>query len=152
MPLGSSDYLYVDQDVPFLSMVLKGIVPMYSQYVNFEANKTENFLQMVESGIYPSFYLAWEDSSKLIYTNSSHLYSLEYETYRNTIAQYDEALREVAEKTGDANIVSHEILENGLIKVSYSNGTVVYVNYTENSLSADGYSVDALSYKVGENG
>lgn len=152
MPLGSSDYLYVDQDVPFLSMVLKGIVPMYSQYVNFEANKTENFLQMVESGIYPSFYLAWEDSSKLIYTNSSHLYSLEYETYRNTIARYDEALREVAEKTGDANIVSHEILENGLTKVSYSNGTVVYVNYTENSLGADGYSVEALSYKVGENG
>ncbi len=152
MPLGSSDYLYVDQDVPFLSMVLKGIVPMYSEYVNFEANKTENFLQMVESGIYPSFYLAWEDSSKLIYTNSSHLYSLEYETYRDTIARFDGALREVAEKTEGANIVAHQVLENGLTKVSYSNGSVVYVNYTESSLSADGYTIDALSYKVGENG
>ena len=44
MPLGSSDFLYLDQDIPFLSLVLKGVMPMYSDYVNFEANKTENFL------------------------------------------------------------------------------------------------------------
>jgi len=150
MPLGSSDYLYVDQEIPFLSMVLKGILPMYSEYVNFEANKTENFLQMVESGIYPSFYLAWEDSSKLIYTNSENLYSLDYSSYSGTIAEYDAALRELAEKTDGAFVLRHETLENGLVKVSYDNGVVVYVNYTESDLSADGQSVAALSYKVGE--
>lgn len=58
----------------------------------------------------------------------------------------------MAEKTEGANIVAHQVLENGLTKVSYSNGSVVYVNYTESSLSADGYTIDALSYKVGENG
>lgn len=152
MPLGSSDYLYVDQDIPFLSMVLKGIVPMYSEYVNFEANKTENFLQMVESGIYPSFYLTWEDSSKLIYTNSNNLYSLEYETYADTIVEYDAALRALAQQTDGAYVISHETLENGLVKVCYDNGVVVYVNYTENDLTADGLTVDALSYKVGERG
>lgn len=150
MPLGSSDYLYIDQEIPFLSMVLKGIVPMYSKYVNFEANKTENFLQMVESGIYPSFYVTAEDSSKLIYTNSSNLYSLEFDSYSETIAQYDRELRAVAEKVGTACIVGHEQLENGLIKVTYDNGVTIYVNYTQTALSADGVTVDALSYKVGE--
>lgn len=150
MPLGSSDYLYVDQEIPFLSMVLKGILPMYSEYVNFEANKTENFLQMVESGIYPSFYLAWENSSKLIYTNSDSLYSLDYNSYSDTITEYDAALRALAEQTGDAHIIRHETLDNGLVKVSYDNGVVIYVNYTANDLSADGQTVAALSYKVGE--
>lgn len=150
MPLGSSDYLYVDQDIPFLSMVLKGIIPMYSEYVNFEANKTENFLQMVESGIYPSFYLAWEESSQLIYTNSNKLYSLEYDSYSDTIVEYDTALRALAEKTAGAHIVGHETLAGGLVKVSYDNGVTVYVNYTEKTMTADGVSVDALSYKVGE--
>ena len=150
MPLGSSDYLYIDEEIPFLSMVLKGIVPMYSEYVNFEANKTENFLQMVESGIYPSFYVTGEDSSKLIYTNSSNLYSLEFGSYTSTIAQYDRDLRAVAEKVGTACIVNHERLENGLVKVTYDNGVTIYVNYTETALSADGVTVDALSYKVGE--
>ena len=150
MPLGSSDYLYVDQDIPFLSMVLKGILPMYSEYVNFEANKTENFLQMVESGIYPSFYLTWEDASKLLYTNSNNLYSLEYDSYKNTVAEYDAAMRALAEKTDGATIISHEIIKDGFVKVSYDNGVCVYVNYTEKSCSADGISVPALSYKVGE--
>ena len=150
MPLSSSDYLYLDQEIPFLSMVLKGVVPMYSEYVNFEANKTENFLQMVESGMYPSFYVAAEDSSKLIYTNSNNLYSLEYASYRDTIAEYDAALRALAEKTGSACIVGHEILDNGIVKVTYDNGVKIYVNYTESDLSADGLTVDALSYKAGE--
>ena len=150
MPLSSSDYLYLDQEIPFLSMVLKGVVPMYSEYVNFEANKTENFLQMVESGMYPSFYVAAEDSSKLIYTNSNNLYSLEYDSYRDTIVEYDAALRALAEKTDGACIARHEILDNGLVKVTYDNGVKIYVNYTESALSADGLTVDALSYKAGE--
>lgn len=150
MPLGSSDYLYVDQNIPFLSMVLKGIVPMYSQYVNFEANKTENFLQMVESGIYPSFYLTWEATSGLIYTNSSNLYSLEFETYRSTVAQYDAELRQLAQLTDNAHIIRHENLADGVVKVTYDNGVAIYVNYTEHDFTADGVSVGAMSYKAGE--
>ena len=150
MPLSSSDYLYLDQEIPFFSMVLKGIVPTYSEYVNFEANKTENFLRMVESGMYPSFYITAEDSSKLIYTNSSDLYSLEYASYQDTIVEYDKALRALADKVGTACIIDHEILDNGLVKVTYDNGVKIYVNYTESELSADGLTVDALSYKESE--
>lgn len=150
MPLDSSDYLYIDEEIPFLSIVLKGIVPTYSEYVNFEANKTENFLKMVEAGMYPSFYVTAEDSSKLIYTNSNNLYSLEFESYRATIAQYDRELRALAEMVGTSVITNHEILDNGLVKVTYENGVRVYVNYTNSTLTADGVTVDALSYKVGE--
>ena len=150
MPLGSSDYMYVNEEVPFLSMVLKGILPMYSDYVNFEANKTEFFLQMVESGVYPSFYLTYENSSKLIYTNSSDLYSTEYGTYKDTVIAYDEALREVAASVEGAYITKHEKLDNGVTRVSYDNGVVIYVNYSENNVTVDGYSIEAMSYKVGE--
>ncbi len=150
MPLGSSDYLYVDQDIPFLSMVLKGILPMYSDYVNFEANKTENFLQMVESGIYPSFYLSWEKTSQLLYTNSSNLFSLEFENYKDTVVQYDKALRALAAKTDGAHIIRHDTLDTGIVKVSYDNGVAVYINYTEANYTVDGITVEALSYKVGE--
>ena len=148
MPLSSSDYMYLDREVPFLSMVLKGIVPMYSDYVNFEANKKENFLRMVESGMYPSFYVAAEDSSKLIYTNSSDLYSLEYASYRDTIVEYDRELRAIAGKTSGACIVSHELTDSGLAKVTYDNGVTVYVNYTGSALSDGDVTVDALSYTV----
>ena len=148
MPLSSSDYLYLDREIPFLSMVFKGIVPTYSEYVNFEANKKENFLRMVESGVYPSFYIAGEDSSKLIYTNSSDLYSLEYASYRDTIVEYDKALREIAVKVGDSCIVKHEISDSGLVKVTYGNGVTVYVNCTGSAQSDGDVTVDPLSYEV----
>lgn len=151
MPMGSSDYPYIDQEVPFLSMVLKGIVPMYGEYVNFKANKQENLLQMVETGIFPSFYLAWEDSSKLIYTNSNNLYSLTFSTYEDTVVDYDRELRTLASRTEGATITNHEILENGLVRVSYSNGVVIYVNYSEKDLQTEsGATVAKLSYKVGD--
>ncbi len=149
MPLGSSDYMYTDEEVPFLSMVLKGIVPMYSDYVNFEANKTELFLQMVESGVYPSFYITYENSSALIYTNSSDLYSTEYSTYKDTIVEYDEELRQVAEAVSGAIIVKHEKLDNGVTVVTYDNGVVVYVNYSEKEQSVGNVVIPAMSYKVG---
>lgn len=150
MPLGSSDYMYVDQEVPFMSMVLKGIIPMYSDYVNFEANKQEFFLQMVEAGVYPSFYLTYENSSKLLYTNSSNLFSTEYDTYKDTIAQYDKELRKVSEVTADALIIDNEKLDNGVTVVTYDNGAKVYVNYSEEAQTVDNVTVNAMSYKAGE--
>jgi hypothetical protein len=152
MPLGSSDYMYLDEEIPFLSMVLKGVMPMYSDYVNFEANKQEFLLQMVESGVYPSFYLTYENSSALIYTNSADLYSTEYSVYKDTIAEYDKELREVNDAVQDAFITKHEKLDNGVTRVTYSNGVKIYVNYTDAAQTVDDVTVEAMSYsyKVGE--
>ncbi len=150
MPLGSSEYQYVTEEVPFLSMVLKGIIPMYSDYVNFEANKTEFFLKMVEAGVYPSFYVTYESSSALIYTNSNDLYSTQFSTYKDTIVEYDTELRELAELTDGAYIINHETTDEGVVKVTYDNGVVIYVNYEDEDIVVDGITVGAESYKVGE--
>ncbi len=149
MPLGSSKYMYVDEEVPFLSIVLKGSIAMYSDYINFEANKTEFFLQMIESGVYPSFYVTYESSSDLIYTNSSDMYSTAYSTYRDMIIEYDTELRAVADAVDGAYIIDHEKLDNDVTRVTYDNGVVIYVNYSESDQVVDGYTIEALSYKVG---
>jgi hypothetical protein len=48
--------------------------------------------------------------------------------------------------------VNREYLDdkNEVVKVTYDNGKAVYVNYSENSVTVDGVSLDGLSYKVGE--
>ncbi|HAB60247.1 MAG TPA: hypothetical protein DCE48_06000, partial [Lachnospiraceae bacterium] len=88
IPVGSSDYIFADEDVPFLSIVLKGIMPLYGDYTNFEADKNEYFLKLVETGISPSFYITYEDTSKLLYTNSCDIYSAKYSVYKNEIIEY----------------------------------------------------------------
>jgi len=148
MPLGSSAYMYEDEEIPFMSMVLKGSIPMYSDYVNFQANKNEFKLQMIEAGIYPSFYLTYEDSADLIYTNSSDLYSTKYDTYRDTVIAYDTEFKEIADATEGAFILRHDKVSAGVNKVTYDNGVVIYVNYTDKAVTADDVTVDALSAKV----
>lgn len=148
MPLYTSSYIFEDESVPFLSIVLKGIMPVYSEYVNFEANKQEFFLKMVETGTCPSFYITKESAADLIYTNSSDIYSSEYSVYRDDIISYTKELEAVHEKTAGASIVGHEIRGNGITVVSYDNGVKIYVNYGTEPQSADGHTLEGMSYLV----
>ena len=152
LPLHTSGYQYIDQEVPFLPIVLKGVVPTYSEYVNFEANRQEFFLQMAETGTYPSFYITKENASALIYTNSNELYSVQYASHRDTILAYDRQLRALAEKTADAVITDH-VMDGDLRCVTYSNGVKVYVNYGHTPAETpDGLTVDAMSFIIAEGG
>ena len=153
MPISSSMYVYTSSEIPFLTSVLKGSMKVYSEYVNFEANQTEFFLKLIETGVYPSFLLTYESPTVLQYTNSSWDYSSDYEQYISVISEFNQDLKAVNEKTEGASIVKHQMNydgNNNLTKVTYSNGTVVYVNYSEDAVSADGETIDGLSYKVGE--
>lgn len=150
MPLYTSSYIYEDECIPFMSMVLKGVIPVYSDYVNFEANKQEFFLKMVETGTYPSFYITKESSADLIYTNSSYIYSSEYSVYKDTIIEYTRELQAVNEKVEGAYIKKHEIRDNGITVVTYDNGVTIYINYSSSRQSADGHTLEGMSYKVVE--
>lgn len=149
MPIADSDYIYTDQSVPFLSIALKGILPMYGDYVNFEANEREYFLKLVETGIYPSFYLTYENPSELIYTNSSDVYTAQYSVYRDQILNYYDELSEVSERTKGSMIVNHEITDTGVTIVTYDNGVKLYINYDETERKAEDVTVPALSYVIG---
>lgn len=152
MPVNSSNYIFTDEEVPFMSIALKGILPMYADYTNFEANRSEYFLELVETGIYPSFYLTWEDPVELLYTNSSDLYTSKYSVYKSEIVEYYDKLKEVNDAVAGATIVDHEKTADGLAIVTYSNGTKVYVNHSEKAVDYDGMTIEGMSYKVGEVG
>lgn len=148
MPLYDSSFVYEDEFVPFLSIVLKGVMPVYSDYVNFEANKSEQFLKLVETGMFPSFYITATSSSELINTNSSDIYSSEYSVYRDTILEYTSELKEINEAVSGAFISEHEIFDSGVRRVTYTNGVKIYVNYSEKSETCDGITLESMSYKV----
>ena len=145
MPLYTSSYIIEDEFVPFLSIVLKGVMPVYSEYVNFEANRQEFFLKMIESGTYPSFYITKESSDELIYTNSNDIYSSQYSTYADRIEEYTKELKSINDKVKDATITSHDIFGSA-VRVIYSNGVKIYVNYGETEVSVDGIVLAPMTY------
>lgn len=150
MPVGSSDYIFTDEEVPFFTIVLKGSLPMYSDYVNFEANKNEFFLQLVEMGVNPSFYITYESSANLQNTNSSNIYSSQYSVYKETMIEYYTQLKEVFDQINGAHIMNHEKYDQVSV-VTYDNGVKIYVNYSDDTTyKIDGLEIEPMSYKVGE--
>lgn len=147
-PLYGSNYKFVDQEIPFFAIVLKGSLDLYSEYVNFQADGTEFYLKMIESGVFPSFLLAKESPSELLYTDSHGLYSLLYDEYAELIAAYYPVFRELAEQTAGAFIVDHS-RDGEVATVTYSNGYRVYVNYGHQAANRDGVTIAPQSYEAG---
>lgn len=147
LPISSSDYVFVDEDIPFIALTLSGIMPLYAEYANFQANQERFFLQLVEQGLNPSFLITHESPADLINTNSSYIYSSQYERYEEMIQEYYRELKAVHNQTAGAFIVGYD-RQGGVTKVTYDNGVEVFVNYQEQPVSREGHLIEALSYKV----
>jgi len=150
LPLATSNYNYISREVPFLPMVLKGILPYYSDYANFEPNRTKFLLKMVEYGAYPSFLLTWEDSTELKDTNSSDFFASKFTDYEPVVKEYYRLFRELHDRIGDAGIQKHEALSEDVVKVVYDNGVEIVVNYGRQDFPYRNATVEPQSYRLFE--
>lgn len=147
MPIASSDYTYVKRDIPFLAITVSGKIPYYTEYVNFQANNAKFFLHLVEQGTRPTFLLTAEDPIKLQNTNSNDIYSAKWELYQDMIPQWANELASLHEVIGKAQITGHTF-QGDLVRVEWSNGVKVYVNFGSTEASMDGVTAGPLSYTV----
>lgn len=143
----SSNYVFVGEEVPFLPIVLKGSIPYYAPYINFNANHEAYVLNMIEYGAYPSFIVTQENASHFQLTNSSGLYSTQFDLYEEQIVEYDKIFKDIANEIGTSEIVDH-IRDGKSVTVSYSNGVKILLNYASADTIIDGVNVKAMSYEV----
>lgn len=144
-PISSSNYLIETQSVPFLQMVLSGKVEMYSMPFNLNFTGREYILRLIDYNVYPSFTLTEQDSIDLFGTNSSGVFTSQYDMWKNTVESvYNEVngvLREVIGET----VTDRFAVGNGAVATVYSNGTTVVVNYSSEQIVYNGVTVEAQS-------
>lgn len=148
MPLSGSNYSYASTEIPFLSMVLKGYIPMYSEYCNLNASPEDYILKLAESGVFPNFIITQEDNTKLMNTSLDYIFTSRFDDFKDIIVKDYSNLKELNEKVSEAVIVDHQILEPDFVCVTYDNGVKVYVNYTGTVKQADNIEVESKSFKV----
>lgn len=148
MPLSASNYSYISKEVPFLPIVLRGYLPYWAEYSNFKANETQYFLKMLEYGAYPSFLLTKESPNKLRNTNSSYIYTSEYEVLKPTIENYYESIGSVLRLVEGSGIKSHTYLNDKVVSVLYDNGVNILINYSDSGYKDGEIAVGAMSYQV----
>lgn len=159
---GNADYLYrmpitnygltiTDYAVPFVQMVVSGLIP-YSAGTFETGNLTYDLdiqkLEWIEFGALPYFYLTYEDALKLKDTGLNFLFTSTYSFWRERVI---DTYKEFEENFGDTygeQMISHEVLSEDIKRVEYSNGKIIYLNYSEKEVIIDGVTIPAKGYTV----
>jgi len=148
MAMSTSNYNFISAEVPFIPIVLKGYIPYWATYTNFEADEDKFFLKLLEYGAYPSFLLTEESPIELRDTNSSYIYTSEYKVLKEKLIQYYDEIGSVLEQVESVSILSHTQLAEDIVCVEYENGVKIVINYSDQDYSYNNTIVPGMSYHL----
>jgi len=152
LSFSSSRFDIVDRSIPFYQLVMNGAKKYASSAANLTASVNDATLHAIETGSALTFLLSEVDYDDLRDTKLTTLYSIGYDQYAKDVTEAYNTLQEVYDATEGSTITKHSYLQDGVAKTEYANGAVVYVNYNNRSVTADGMRVSSNGYLVVEGG
>ena len=151
VPLKDNDYYIVDETVPFYEMLIHGYIDYAGSVINLSDtyDKADVVLSLVETGASPHFIFTWENASEIKNTGLNRFYATTYDNWKeDAIAIYRE-VNEALKLVDGAEMTGHEIMNENIRAVTYSNGITIYVNTGYEDQSINGMTVPARSYEIG---
>lgn len=116
--------------------------------MNFNALGDDRLLTMVDFGINPSYVLTEEDTYKMRYTPAADFYTTTRSNYQDEVIENYHYINDALKHVIGATIEQREVIETGLVKVTYSNGVIIFINYNYTTRFLTEGVVSARSYKV----
>lgn len=148
----NSGYDLEDESVPFYQMVFHGYVSYSLGATNLSSNPSEQTLRCIEYGAYPMFSLVGQNVDELIGSRMDSLYSGDAKLWMDFMAVQYGQVNEALQGVQDSTIVDHQILTEDVRQITYSNGTVIYVNYGTSAVTYMGSEIPAQGYAVFNDG
>lgn len=127
--------------VPFVQLILHGIVDYSGEAINTNINSNELMLKYIEYGACPHYewnYVAVTD------TTENDVFC--YDNTINTAAEFYTKANETLNDLRTARMTDHYEVENGVFCTEYDTGTMIYVNYTDSDCTVLGAVVEARSF------
>ena len=137
-----------DTSVPFLPIVLHGIVPYAGRPVNLAEDYTKNLLKTIECGAGLYFSFMEEETSELQETKFRQFYANEYKKW---VGDADKLYKKFNADFGhlyNQRIVNHVILAADVTITEYEDGTRIVVNASDNAYRFNNINLDADTYTV----
>jgi len=150
-PMESSLFNIVDETVPFYQMVVHGSADYAGSPINLhnEQDTRYHLLRMAEYGAAPHFLWSYEPSSELKFTPYDYMFSTHYTDWIGEAADLYARLNDALAALRTETIEEHIRHRDGVIEVRYSNGSAIYVNYTDEAVTVDGVRIEAQDFTVG---
>jgi len=145
VPLNSSRYDIFDEDIPFYQLVMHGIIPYSSPAINGSSDPEELLLMAAASGSSLSYDMTYAQASKLKDTEFDIYYYANYANWIDTAAAEYKLLAPILKDVSGSTFTGYES-DNGVVTASYSNGTVVKVDFNNKTIDFNGQLIDVEKY------
>ncbi|MCL2361524.1 MAG: DUF5696 domain-containing protein [Defluviitaleaceae bacterium] len=151
LPTSANMFYIIDEEVPFLPMVLHG-------YVNFTGhafNTSQVFdpetqrLRMIEFGGAPYFVMTYAPTEILRFSYFENLFTTHYVNWVTQAAEDFALYQEVFSGLRSARMINHINHGGGVFETRYSNSTSIFVNYGRSDAYVNGVLVRAMDFAVG---
>ena len=147
-PINSNNDRAFDVDVPLYQIVFQGFKENYIQPINYAADRRIAFLKAIESGSGISFILMNNYDIELRKQYNNIFASSLYEDNKGYIKEYLEEGGAFLQSVASAKIKNNVILADNVTKTEFSNGKVVYVNFSTKAVAVEGVTIPALDFIV----
>jgi hypothetical protein len=148
MPITNSQLDLFTDLIPLVPMVLKGYIPTFTPYLNFNALGKERLLQMVDFGVNPSYILTQQPSSLLRFTYSNKYFTTAYDDFSEDMVNVYTYVANALDQVSQQRIVARSMITTGVSEVIYSNGVKIMVNYRSQPFTTNGVTIPGLDYRV----
>lgn len=148
IPLSDTGFQLTTKAVPFYQIVFHGIVDYTGTAGNLSSDLEKEKLKWIELGYMPYFELTYKGSEALMNTKYNKLFSSGYDEWSESLIEMYKEFSTNLQVVWNQTIEKHEEIKDDVYKVTYSNGTCIYINYNKNKVLVDGVKVDAMNYIV----
>lgn len=148
MPIIHSQYYFYTDTVPFVPIVLSGILPVFGSELNFNAIGDVLKLQMLDFGIYPNFIVTKEPTQTMRFTRSNIFFTTHIDVFEDEIVSTYNQFKRIYDEIGFQKVIQRDVLDLGIVLITYENQKQVLINYTNDSYSMGSYRIEALSAEV----
>lgn len=147
LPTSASQSRSAYVSVPFLQLVLHGIVGYSGEPLNFSENAKTSFLRCVEYGASPAYEWTYSDTyadkKNKSDEDSTDTVGVYYENWIASASELYERADAALKDLQAARMTSHSEIMSGVFCTEYDTGAKIYVNYTESDVTVSGITIPA---------
>ncbi|MCL2717768.1 MAG: DUF5696 domain-containing protein [Lachnospiraceae bacterium] len=152
-PTKANRFFIIDHEIPLYEMIIHGSINFAGPLLNFnyEEDKSGVVLNHIEYGASPHYAFTWEEANKMKNTGMNRYVNTTFAIWKNEAVNIYHQINEALRYVSGAFMVNHQILDDNVRAVSYSNGITIYLNYNNESVFVNGSEILPRSYWIMEN-
>jgi hypothetical protein len=145
LPMYSSEQARLTDTVPLIPYMIAGHRPGFGRAGNFFSNTTNELLRMIDYHLYPAYFVTEASAYQLIDTPSEHIFTSRYQDWQPEIQRQYDFIASALNAVMGHHIISRDILDIGVVKVTYDHGVSIYINYSGEIYEGESFLVNPMN-------